>query len=576
MTRRVKIILPIAGAIVLGIGVLASARRAPTFNRDVAPILFANCVTCHRPGGLGPFNLLTFADAKKRARQIVEVTASRFMPPWLPARGCVEYLDERRLSEVQIETLRRWVDKGMCEGNPKDLPAAPRWSDDWELGQPDFIATMPELFTLPDEGRDVYRNFVVPLPITRRHFVRAIEVQPGNLHVVHHVGVRFDNTGVCRRLDAKDPVPGFAGMSPGNAVSPYGHSLSWQPGRRATSEADGTQWALDPGTDLVLQLHMRPSGKPEPVQARVAFYFIDAPPSRASFVIGLRSTAIDIPPGAEAYTIEDSYKIPVDVEAVSVYPHAHFLCQKMEGWAELPDGSKACLLRIDQWDFNWQSDYRFAHPIALPAGTKVRMRYTYDNSLHNPINEGKTLRRVQYGAQTSDEMGEFWLTLLLKNAGDISKLDTDYARNWALPDTISQARTMLARNPGDTESRVNLASALAISGRIDEALTELERTIAIDPRCEEAHQMRAQIFNQLKQIDRAKSAFATVLEINPDNYVALNDLGGLLLAEGQTQRAAEYFERALRANPNDRQAWENLKKARILLERQGLPPEPGK
>ena len=379
-----------------------------TFTKDIAPIVFSHCTVCHRPGQSSPFGLMSFADVKKRAKQITEVTQRRYMPPWLPEPGYGEFANQRRLSADQIGIIQQWVAEGLAEGNPADLPPAPRWSEGWQLGQPDLVVKMSEPYTLRPGGKDVYRNFVIPVPTTSTRYVQAVEFLPDNPKIVHHAFMKVDRTRESRRLDERDPEPGFDFMiTPVSAQMPEGHFLSWVPGNALAREPNGLAWTLERDTDLVLQLHMRPSGKPEMIQPAVGIYFTDEPPTNTPFKILLTSRTIDIPAGVTRYEVEDSFILPVDVEVAAVLPHAHYLCRRMEAVAALPGGAQKWLLLIKEWDFNWQGDYRYAQPVFLPRGTTVSMRYTYDNSTNNVRNPHQPPERVAYGPQTSDEWPSF-------------------------------------------------------------------------------------------------------------------------------------------------------------------------
>src|SRR5437867_5392824 len=346
-----------------------------TFNKHIAPILFQHCAGCHRPGEAGPFSLLTYQQVKAKAKDVVKVTANRYMPPWLPEHGGPALADERRLTEDEIGVIRQWSEEGAVEGLAADLPPLPRWTEGWQLGTPDLVAEMPGAYTLPTEGRDVYRNFVIPLSVPTRRFVRAMEFKP-NSKVFHHIFVRFDRTRQSRRLDAQDAEAGFGGMAvPPTAETPGGHFLSWQPGRGPARSPDGLAWALEPNSDLILLAHLQPNGKPETVRPSIGFYFTDQAPTNSAFKIVLSSMDIDIPAGATNYETQDSYVLPVDAQVLAVLPHAHYLGKEMHGTAVLPNGETRSLLSIKEWDFNWQSDYRYLEPIQLPKGTRIGMLF---------------------------------------------------------------------------------------------------------------------------------------------------------------------------------------------------------
>ena len=250
--------------------------RAPgslTFSSDVAPIIFKNCSGCHREDQAAPFNLLNYADVRKKAKTIVDVVERRFMPPWPPEPGFGDFEDECRLTVDQIDLIQQWVREGFKEGRPEDMPPDPERHDRWELGPPDLVVTIPEAYTLAADGKDVYHNFVIPLSLASNRYVRAIEFRPGN-KAVHHAGMLLDSTPQSRALDDKEPGPGFSGLAlPISATSPQGEFLNWQPGRRAYKSRDGFPWTLPKDADFVLQLHLKPSGKPENIRPELGFYF---------------------------------------------------------------------------------------------------------------------------------------------------------------------------------------------------------------------------------------------------------------------------------------------------------------
>jgi Tfp pilus assembly protein PilF/mono/diheme cytochrome c family protein len=533
-----------------------------TFNRDVAPVVFGQCSTCHRPGESGPFPLLTYADVKKRAGQVADVTGRRFMPPWLPEAGHGRFANERRLTDRQIALIRKWADTGTQEGDAAELPPRPAFTEGWQLGEPDLVVRMPEPYTLPPDGADVYRNFVVPVPasaVTSARYVRAVEFRPGNPRVVHHAFVLTDRTGDARRRDAQDVEVGYPGMSAGDSATvPDGHFMSWQPGKVPDAGAEGLAWRLTRGSDVVLQMHMRPSGKPEPVQASVGLYFTDRPPTKFPFRLLVRSTSIDIPPGEKAYAIEDRYVLPVDVTAIGVLPHAHYLGKVLEGWATLPDGTRKSLIRIPDWDFNWQGDYRYAEPLLLPKGTAVSMRYTYDNSADNPRNPHHPPRRVTYGPETSDEMGELWLQVLPRTKEELRTLEAHYVKTWAMPDAVRRHEKSLREDPANPKTHTDLARVFAVAGKLVDAERHLRLALAHRPDYAPAHYYLGELLLQQRRGTDAREEFEAALRHDPDDFRSHNQLGVLLLDTGDPGGAAAHFERTLQLNPNDVKARINL------------------
>ena len=240
----------------------APALAAPTFNKDIAPIMFNHCASCHRAGEIAPFELLTYKDVKKRATLIVDVTEDRFMPPWHAEKDYGTFHGERRLTDAQIAMIKQWVDAGCPEGDAKDLPPQPKFTDGWQLGEPDLIVKMTEAFEVPAEGRDVYRAFVLPLGLTEDKYVRAVEFRPGNRRVSHHALLFLDDSGKARELDERDPGPGYRSFG-GPGFAPSGGLGGWAPGNQPVELPDGVARSIKKGSDLVVQMHFHPTGKVE-------------------------------------------------------------------------------------------------------------------------------------------------------------------------------------------------------------------------------------------------------------------------------------------------------------------------
>ena len=256
---------------------VASANQPPTFDRDIAPIVYQNCATCHHPGEVAPFSLLSYADVKKHADDIATATGSRYMPPWKADPGTVHFVGERRLSDAQIKTISEWAKGGMPEGDKRDLPATPTFPPGWSNGEPDLVVQLPKAFTLKADGeggRDVYRCFVVPLNLTEDRFVRAVEFHPSNRRVVHHALFFLDSNGVARGREKMntDGQIGYATFG-GPGFTPTGSLGGWAPGAMATPLPDGWGRMLRKGSDLIIQIHFHPDGKEETEQSSLGLYF---------------------------------------------------------------------------------------------------------------------------------------------------------------------------------------------------------------------------------------------------------------------------------------------------------------
>ena len=320
-----------------------------TFNRDIAPIIFSSCASCHRPGEAAPFSLLTYEDVKKHARQIAEVTRTRNMPPWLPEPQDLKFADEMRLPAAQIDLIQRWVDQGELEGNPADRPQPPKFVEGWRLGTPDLILKAEKPLVLPPEGTDTYWNFIFRLPIQETRWVKAIEIRPGDKRFVHHANLMVDREGSSRRREAT-PGAGFGGMEiriESQVFDPDSHLLFWKPGTVPYTEPEGMELRLDKGTDLILNTHLQPSGKTEVIQPSIGIYFSSHRATKFPMLLQLENDAkLDIPAGDKDFLVTDDFTLPVDVDLLAIYPHAHYLGKDIQAFATLPDGEKKTLIHI--------------------------------------------------------------------------------------------------------------------------------------------------------------------------------------------------------------------------------------
>lgn len=504
-----------------------------TFSESIAPIIFDRCSKCHRPGESAPFSLLTYMDCRNHASQIADVVTRRLMPPWLPDPTVVEFADQRVLTIDEIGMIRQWAEEGAAEGDPTLLPKIPEWTTGWQLGEPDLIVDMPEPYELLAEGLDVYRNFVIPIELPSTKFVRAVEIRPGNARIVHHGVLLIDATRESRKLDNDDPKPGFGGMVYGlTARSPDGHFLGWTPGKGPWVAPDGMAWRLEPESDLVLQLHMLPSGKPEQIQSAIGLYFTDTPPIRRPFMLRIGSRTIDIPAGEKNYRIHDAFELPVDVDILGVYPHAHYLAHELNGQVDLPDGSQEWLIRIPQWDFNWQDEYRYPVPLAIPKGARLRMDYSYDNSADNIRNPHSPPRRVVWGPSSADEMGDLWIQVLPHDPLEGPILAEAFAKK-EFEAYLAGYRHDVSVNPDDVAARYNLACLL----------------------------------EQIPKFDEAEEHYNMALQIDPTHTATLNNLGVLHCKQGRYPEAIPLFETALALRPDYADARVNLQRARRYLKK---------
>lgn len=404
----------------------ASRPPAPTFSETIAPIVFSNCVSCHRAGEAAPFTLTSYEDVAKRAALIAKVTESRYMPPWKAVKGHGEFKDERGLTDAQIASIRAWVKAGVPRGDATKMPPLPTFTDGWQLGKPDLILEMPIEYTVPASGPDIYRNFAIPTGLTEDKWVRAVEFRPSARRAVHHALFSFVRGGAVAALEGRGGQPGFGGAMPVALVpgfQPAGELGTWAVGTTTREFPGGIARRLAKNSDLVVQMHFHPTGKPQVERSTVGIYFADGPPDRRVMtpaVPGLFGflKGIDIPPGEKAYTIRATLPIGRDTQVLSIAAHAHYLGKEIKADATLPDGTIKPLLWIQDWDFNWQDRYDYKEPVLLPKGTRIDVSITYDNSADNPHNPCNPPRRVRWGLQSFDEMGSVSFMMLLVNAAE--------------------------------------------------------------------------------------------------------------------------------------------------------------
>jgi hypothetical protein len=392
----------------------AACAAVPTYNKDIAPILYENCAGCHRPGEVAPFSLLTYQDTAKRAALIAGVTKSHVMPPWKAEPGYGEFREVRRLTDAQIALIQQWAANGTLEGDgPKPTP--PHFTEGWQLGQPDRVLTIPTKFSVPAGGPDVYRCFVIPTSLDANTYIGAMEFRADSRRTVHHALVFLDTQGAGRKLAAGSSDNGYTCFgSPGFAGALVG---GWAPGMTPRRPLAGYATTLPKGADLVLQIHYHPSGAPAEDQSSLGLFYSD-PPTRGRTLMLIGTQNIDIPSGEAHYVVKASQTLPMDAEITGITPHAHYICRDMKVNAFLPDGSTKPMIWIKDWDFNWQGAYTYADPVKLPKGTRVEMEYTYDNSDKNPRNPAHPPVRVTYGEQTTNEMGLVFLSVAFPTPAD--------------------------------------------------------------------------------------------------------------------------------------------------------------
>jgi hypothetical protein len=376
------------------------------YAEHVAPILEAHCVNCHRPGEVAPFSLQGYDQAKKWAPMIDSVAHKGQMPPWKAVAGFGEFMDENRLTETQLETLKVWREAGAPKGDLAKSPKPKVFTSDWALGKPDMVLSPDRDFALGAEGSDEYRNFVVHKNTSSEpEWVTGMDVRPGNRLIVHHI-IAFIDTGTQaekREQNNKDGRPGYATFG-GPGFIPAGSLGGWAPGLQPRHTMEGTAFKVPPGASVVMQVHYHRDGKPETDRTKLGIYLAKQKPTKELRLQWLANPMFKLKAGDKESKVNLHYKTPVDVTIYGAMPHMHLLGRSMKASVTFPDGTVKPLVYINDWDFNWQMMYILRQPMKLPAGSSLNVEGIYDNSAENPRQPTSTPRDVTWGEQTTDEM----------------------------------------------------------------------------------------------------------------------------------------------------------------------------
>ncbi|HXY00423.1 MAG TPA: tetratricopeptide repeat protein [Candidatus Limnocylindrales bacterium] len=599
--RVVALVLPISAlAVTLAI---ASAPRtvngryqrgeptgtdAVTFNRDIAPIVFRYCAPCHRPGEAAPFSLLTYADTAKFADQIAYITEKRIMPPWLPAPDEQKFSGELHLTDAQIHLFRQWAKQGAPEGDRGDLPPTPEFTPGWQLGKPDAILHAQKPYSLPPQGTDNYWNFIFRTNFPATRWVRAIEIRPGEKRVVHHANLLVDRLHSSRSQE-KHSGEGFAGMElriESDTFDPDSHFFFWKPGSVPHMEPADMALRLDPGDDLVLNVHLQPSGKPESIEPTIGLYFTGQSASKFPFLLELQNDKVlNIPPDATNFEVNDDFTLPTEVQLLAIYPHAHYLGRDLLASATYPDGTTKNLIHIPRWDLNWQAVFYYEDEVILPAGTHISMHYIYDNSAANIANPFHPPQRVKGGNRTTDEMAHLWLQvlphgtttapeqarLLLQESiarHDVTRDPEDFAAQYNLgamlqskgdsTEALRHFQAAVRLRPTEPVANNALGAVLIAVGNPQEAVAPLLRAIRTRPGYPPAHYNLGNAYASMRKFDEAIRHFSEVTRLSPTDSMAEANLGAALAETGNLTEARRHLERALRLDPQNTLAAENL------------------
>ncbi len=454
-------ILPIAFAMV------SSGFAAPTFTKDVAPIFYRKCVSCHRPGEVAPMSLLDYESARPWAKAIRQSVLTRKMPPWFADPQYGHFANDARLSEDEIGAVKAWVDGGSLEGDRLDLPPQPVFSEGWKLGKPDLVIDIGQDFDVPT-GNDINKDFVVPSNLTEGRWIRAAEIRPGNRRVVHHVHLSVlegkeplaqrsresegrrsivrvgQGAGVASymekepgegltRIRADAPVVDNACASdapdlPGLSGFQEGSFVAFLPGRQPDLFTQGAAKYIKAGSQLRFQVHYANITRPAMDRTSVGLYFYPGQPKRVARRMDVRNHFVRIPAGAENHPVKRCYEFEADKQLISITPHMHYRGKSARYELVRPDGKQEVLLNVPDYNFNWQLNYQFQEPIFITKGSRLVVTFTYDNSTRNRFNPDPSIA-VRWGDRTEEEMMTTWTEVLEVATADPPGLGTKVSAN---------------------------------------------------------------------------------------------------------------------------------------------------
>ena len=467
MTKLLWILIAGLGIAFLNVGLngaSASDKATVTFAKDVAPIIFDKCATCHRPGEPVPMSLTSYQEVRPWAKAVKEQILERSMPPWYadPASS-LKFRNERRLSQKEIDTIIAWVDAGSPKGNDADLPPLPKFAKGWSWGEPDMIIPMPVEFEVPAEGELPMQNFYVPVPFKEDKWVEAVELRPGNSAVVHHSianvtrlpeGSKIVNGRAVRAELNTSDASRTGGLREGAEVFQTQDSfaragafklIGQAPGKGFERHFEGTAKRISPGMYFQFNMHYQPSGRAEKDRSMLGLWFAKKPVTREVLTKGVTDTVLvggkdigetrvvngrevrtrgripNIPPNVDNWEIAGEMTVKQDITLYAFAPHMHLRGKDIKYILVLPDGSRKTLLNVPKFDFNWQLHYELEQPLKIPAGSKMIAIAHYDNSVNNRYNPAPQ-KEVYWSEQSWDEMFIPWFEYTVDSM-DLTKIN---------------------------------------------------------------------------------------------------------------------------------------------------------
>jgi len=385
-----------------------SQTPAPTFSKDIAPILQSHCQSCHRPGEAAPFSLLTYEQARPWASTMKRAVKQKIMPPWYADPAFGHFSNDRSLSEKEINAIVAWANAGAPEGDPVEVPPPPKFVEGWGIPKPDAVFELPHPYSVPASGMVEYQYVIIPTGFTEDKWVQAAEARPTDRSVVHHI-IAFVREPGSNYFKGQKPGVFFEAPPPkqddknDTSALPSDFLVGYAPGQPAEILQPGQGKLIKAGSDIVLEVHYTPNGKATTDQTRLGIIFAKEPPKERVLTLSAVNGTFKIPPQDPNYRVDASFEVPRDVKLVALHPHMHTRGKDFEYRIVFPNGDTQTPLKVPAYNWHWQLWYNLSDPIALPKGTKIECTAHFDNSPNNPENPDPT-KTVIWGQQNSDEM----------------------------------------------------------------------------------------------------------------------------------------------------------------------------
>jgi type 1 glutamine amidotransferase len=381
---------------------------APTFTKDVAPILQSRCQVCHRSGEAAPFSLMTYAQARPWAKAIREAVLARKMPPWFADAHYGKFANDRSLTKKEIDTIVAWVDNGAPQGNPKDMPPPREFAEGWAIPKPDAVIELPVAFEIPATGTIEYQHILIPAPFATDRWVQFAEARPTDRARVHHIIAFIREPGSDWLKEAKPGIPFVPAKTKDNADTdtsklPSDFLVGYAPGQPPEKFESGQAKLIRAGSDIILQVHYTTNGTPGTDRTRIGLVFAKEPPAKRVFTVSATNGKFRIPAGAPNHQVEAEFELGSAVTLYGLHPHMHGRGKDFEYRVKYPDGETRTLLKVPNYRATWQLWYELSEPLALPKGARIQCTAHFDNSPNNELNPDPT-KDVVWGDQSWDEM----------------------------------------------------------------------------------------------------------------------------------------------------------------------------